>query len=271
MATSIHPTAIVDPKASIGAGSSIGPYAVVERGAEIGDNCVVGPHAMIGEGTRIGSHCRIFHGASVGLIPQDLKFKGEKTLLRIGDRTTIREFCTLNRGTDASGETVVGSDCLIMACAHVAHDCVVGDHTILANSVAMGGHVEIGSHVNVGGLVPIHQFTRIGDHSFIASAARPFMDVVPFALVGVDGDTYIAGINKVGLERRGFSSERRLHIRRAFSILFRQDLALADAVARLTETFQGNEDVKRIVTFIKGSRRGIMRMKHGAGDDDLTV
>ena len=258
MAPQIHPTAIVDPGARIGEGTSVGPYAVIEEDTRIGDNCSIGPHAMIGCGTRIGNGCRIFKSAAVGLIPQDLKFHGEKTFLRIGDNTTIREFCTLNRGTEARGETVIGSNCLLMAYCHVAHDCVLGDHVVIANNLAMAGHVEVGDHARIGGTVVIHQFCRIGAYAFLGVTTKVVMDILPFAMVAAE-PTRIADINKVGLERAGFDSARRRAIKRAFRTIFRRGLELDDAIESLVHEYPDNQDVAEIVSFVRGSSRGILR------------
>lgn len=255
MAT-IHPTAIVEKNAQIGSEVSIGPYSVIEGDVTIGDGTVIGPHVMIGQYTSIGKECRIFNGASVGLIPQDMKFKGEKTMLRIGNRTTIREFCTLNRGTAARGETVIGNDCLLLAYCHVAHDCVLGDHVIASNNLGMAGHVEVGSHVTIGGICAIHQFTRIGDYAMIGAFSYVSQDVVPFALTGSD-PVRVVDVNKVKLERCGFLPERILEIKRAFRIFFRGKLKLDEAIAALNGEFPGNEDVQRIAAFAKQSARGI--------------
>jgi UDP-N-acetylglucosamine acyltransferase len=263
MAHSIHPTAIIHPAARLGENVAIGPYTVVEENVTIGDGTSVGPHAIIGEYTVIGRQCRIFHGASVGLIPQDMKFKGEKTFLRIGDRTTIREFCTLNRGTAARGETVIGNDCLLLAYCHVAHDCVIGDHVVISNNLAMAGHIEVGNHVTIGGVCAFHQFVRIGDYAMIGAFSYVSQDVVPFALVGSD-PVRVADVNKVKLERCGFSAERIQEIKRAFRTLFRGKLKLDEAIKSLAEEFTGNQDVECIIAFAKKSERGILRMK-GAG------
>jgi UDP-N-acetylglucosamine acyltransferase len=260
MSSAIHPAAIIDPGAEIGADVMVGPYTVIEGNTVIGDGTAVGPHVVIGENTNIGRQCRIFHGAAVGLIPQDMKFKGEKTSLRIGDRTTIREFCTLNRGTAARGETVIGSDCLLLAYSHVAHDCVLGDHVIVSNNLGMAGHVEVGNHVTIGGMCAIHQFTRIGDYAMIGAFSYLSQDVVPFALTGSD-PVRIADINKVKLERCDFSPERIHEIKRAFRILFRCKLKLEEATISLAKEFPGNIDVLRLIDFIKKSARGILRMK----------
>jgi UDP-N-acetylglucosamine acyltransferase len=259
MGTTIHPTAIVDKGASIGADVTVGPYVVIEGDVEIGDGCEIKPHVVVGSGTRMGKRCRVFPGACVGLIPQDLKFGGEKTYLHIGDGTTIRECVTLNRGTKASGETRIGSGCLLMAYCHVAHDCVLGDNVVIANNLGMCGHVIVGSNVNIGGGVIIHQFCRIGDHSFIGFMSRISQDVAPFALVGPE-PTRVVGVNKVGLERRGFSDERRQDIKRMYRMLFREDLTTQDALARIGESFGGNPDAELLVSFVKSSERGLLRM-----------
>ena len=262
MATNIHPTAIIEKGVEIGSDSSIGPYTVIEKDVIIGDRCSIGPHVMIGEGTRIGEGCRIFKGAAIGLEPQDKKFNNEKTFTFIGKNTLLREFVTVNRGTVDRGETRIGNDCWIMAYCHVAHDCVLGDDVTISNALAMAGHVEVGSHVTIGGIVPIHQFTRIGDFSIVGAVTRPFMDVVPYAMCGGEADTRIIGINKVGLERHGFSPERRLNIKRAYKILFREGLSLEKALKKMSDTFPSDKDVELLISFLKkNSKRGIMRMK----------
>lgn len=261
MTSNIHSTAIIDSDVQIGEGVTIGPYSVIESDVIIGDRCSIGPHVMIGQGTRIGENCRIFKSAAIGLIPQDKKFKGEKTFTFIGKNTLIREFVTINRGTIDRGETRIGENCWIMAYCHIAHDCILGNDVTISNSMAMAGHVEIGDHVTIGGIVPIHQFVRIGDYAFIASVAKPFMDIIPYAMCGGDDETRIVGINKVGLERHGFSSERRQNIKRAYKILFRENRSLHDALNYLEENFSGNQDIERIISFVKNSKRGLMRMK----------
>jgi UDP-N-acetylglucosamine acyltransferase len=268
MATEIHPTAIIDANVHIGENVTIGPYSVIESDVQIGDGTSVGPHVMIGEGTRIGSKCRIFKSAAIGLIPQDKKFENEKTYTFIGDNTLLREFVTVNRGTTARGETRIGSDCWIMAYCHVAHDCLIGNEVTISNGLAMAGHVEVGNYVTIGGIVPVHQFTRIGDYAMVAAVSKPFSDVVPYAICGGEGESRIVGINKVGLERRGFSSQRRMNIKRAYKILFRENLSQSDALVKLGQEFPGDLDVKLLTDFVKASSRGIMKMKVEAGDAD---
>lgn len=262
MASSIHPTAIVDSGATIGENVTIGPYVVVENNVFIGDGCEIGSHALIAYGTTLGKSCRIFHGASVGTIPQDLKYKGEVTTLAIGDNTIIREFCTINRGTKARGETVIGKNCALLAYCHVAHDCVLGDKVVMSNNAVLGGHIEVGNYVVIGGLVGIHQFCRIGDYAFIGARGLVLKDIIPFSLcaAGPSNKERIVGINKVGLERNGFDSERRAKIKRAYKILFRDGLAVKEALVKLSDVFQEDEDIQKIINFIQESDRGIYNM-----------
>jgi UDP-N-acetylglucosamine acyltransferase len=260
MPVTIHPSAIVHANASIGLDVRIGPYAIVEDDVVIGDGCEIGPYAMIASGTRLGKQCRVFNGAALGNVPQDLKFGGEKTILKIGDHTTIREFCTLNRGTKATGETVLGSHCLLMAYCHVAHDCHIGDYCIAANSVNLAGHVTIGNHVNLGGIAAVVQFRTVGDHGFIGAYSLIVKDVVPFAKVGA-APLRIVGINKVGLERSGFDEDRRRRISRAYKVLFRSGLTCQEAIARLALDFPDDSDVESIIVFAKKSAYGLLRME----------
>lgn len=259
MPVTIHPSAIVHAKAHIGMNVGIGPFSIIEEDVIIGDGCEIGPYVMVASGARLGKECKVFNGASLGTIPQDLKFGKEKTLLKIGDHTTIREFCTLNRGTKATGETVLGSHCLLMAYCHIAHDCHVGDYFIAANAVNLAGHVTIGNFVNSGGIAAVVQFRSIGDHSFIGAFSLIVKDVVPFSKVAPD-PMRIVGINKVGLERSGFDEERRRQIRRAYKVLFRSGLTCHDAVARLKRDFPGNSDVGKIIAFAQKSTYGLLRM-----------
>jgi UDP-N-acetylglucosamine acyltransferase len=261
VAPSIHPTAIVDPAASLGGNVTVGPYAVIEGNVSIGDDSVIGSHALIAWGTRLGSACRVFYGASVGTIPQDLKFAGEETTLEIGNNVVIREFCSLNRGTKAAGKTVVGDNCVLLAYCHVAHDCVLGSGVIASNNMGLAGHVEVGNFVGLGAYALFHQFCHVGDHAFVQAGCRMGKDVVPFALCGGDPhDPRIVGINKVGLERRGFDEERRAKIKRAYRLLFRKGLTQEEALPALRETFPGDDDVAFLIDFVERSERGIVRM-----------
>jgi UDP-N-acetylglucosamine acyltransferase len=259
MSTLIHPTAIIASSAQLGQEVSVGPYAVIEGNVTISDGCSIGPHALIQSGTRLGKKCCVFHGAAVGGIPQDKKFAGEETLLIIGDNTVVRECVTINRGTSASGKTIIGSNCWIMAYCHIAHDCVLGDYVTISNNLAMAGHVIVGNNVTIGGAVSIHQFVRIGDYSIIGATSYLTMDVVPYAMCGTE-PVRIVSINKVGLERQGFSEERRQNIKRAYKILFRRELTLENALAALMQEFPDNPDCKKLVEFAKSSERGLLRM-----------
>lgn len=251
----IHETAIISPEAQLGAGVRIKPYAVIESDVVIGNDCEIGSHALIASGARLGREVKVHHGAVVGSIPQDLKFGGEKTTLSVGDRTVIREFATLNRGTLHRGETTVGADCLIMAYAHVAHDCIIGNHVIMANSVNLAGHVEIEDWAIIGGLVPVHQFVRIGAHTMIGGGFRVPMDVCPYALYAEK----IMGINAIGLKRRNFSAESIAALEKAFRILFRSKLNTAQAVERVKNEVEPSPEVQHVLDFIAKSERGICK------------
>lgn len=256
--STIHRTAIVDDAAQIGENVTIGPYAVIENDVVIGDGTTVASHACLAPGTRIGKDCKIFQGAVLGNVPQDLKFENEKTELIVGDRTTIREFVTLNRGTSETGKTAVGSDCLLMAYAHVAHDCVIGDHVILANSVAVAGHVTIEDWVTIGGLTGCHQFTRVGQHSFIGGLNRIIKDVPPYVLATGEPLRF-AGLNRVGLQRRGFTTEQLANLKRAYRILYQSKLNFSQGLARVREELEMTAEVQNVVDMISNSARGVIR------------
>jgi len=254
----IHPTAIVDPKAEIGAEVTIGPYTVVQKDVVIGDGCQIGSHVLVHAGTRMGQNCRVSTGAVLATDPQDLKYAGEKTTLWIGDNTTVREFCTLNRGSSHRLKTVVGSQTLLMAYVHIAHDCIIGNNVILANAVNMAGHVTIEDFASVGGMTPIHQFVRIGKHSFIGGGLRVPKDVPPYILAASEPLTY-EGINKVGLSRRGFSGEVMLQMRRAYKLIYRSKLNVSQAIDQIENTIELIPEIQYIIDFIKASERGIIK------------
>lgn len=257
MSATIHPTAIVSPGAEIGSGVAIGPYAVIEENVVIGSGSSIGHGAHIAWGARLGENVKVFPHAVVGTIPQDLKFGGEETFLEIGDRTVIREFATLNRGTAAHLKTVVGSDCLLMSYSHVAHDCVVGNHCILANSATLAGHVTIEDWVIIGGLVPIHQFVRIGCHAMVGGGWRVPKDVPPYITAAGDPLKPI-DINKIGLERRGFSEETISRLKKAHRILFRSALDMSHALAELDAQGEMGPEVAHLREFIATSERGVI-------------
>ena len=256
----IHPTAVVSDKAELGTHVMVGPYAVIEDDVIIGDGCQIGPHVYVHSGTRLGQRVRVEKGAVLGTDPQDLKYGGEKTYLEIGDDTTIREFATLNRGTDFHYKTVVGKNCFLMAYVHVAHDCIIGDNVVIANSVQMAGHVEIDDFAGIGGLTAIHQFVRIGKHCFVGGGLRVTKDVPPYVLAMGDPIRY-GGTNFVGLKRRGFSSETLRLIKRAYRTVYQSNLKLRDAIQTLKKEFPEQEEIHEIVSFLEKSERGIIPLK----------
>ena len=260
-----HATAVVDPSARLAESAAVGPYTVIGPDVEIGERVRIGPHVFIERDTRVAEDVRIAKGAVLGSDPQDLKYAGERTFLEIGPRTVVREFTTLNRGTAASGATAVGADSLVMAYVHIAHDCVIGDHVVLANGVTMGGHVEIGDWGIVGGLTGIHQFTRIGRHAMVGGGARVSRDVAPYTLAGgVRTRTY--GVNRIGLERRGFEPEAIRALQKAYRTIFRSGDPLRVSLDRVGRGDMTPE-VGELVRFIRDSERGVTATRIGPDDD----
>ncbi|HTR81837.1 MAG TPA: acyl-ACP--UDP-N-acetylglucosamine O-acyltransferase [Bacteroidota bacterium] len=257
MSTQIHPTAVVSPKAEIGDGVVIGPFTVVEADVVIGKGTSIGPHVYCADGARIGENCRIHNGAVVATVPQDLKFKNERTTFEIGDSTTIREFCTLNRGTAEHMKSTVGSNCLLMAYVHVAHDCQIGDNVILANSVQMGGHVTIEDWVVIGGVTAIHQFASIGRHTMVGGHFRVSKDVPPYILAGGDPLTF-EGLNVIGLRRRGFSNETLESLTHAYHILYQSKLNVSQGIQKIKEEMKVTPEVQQLLSFVERSERGII-------------
>lgn len=257
MGVTVDNRAVVSPKAQLEPGVVVGPFAIIEDNVTIGGGTVVGSHALIASGSRIARECRIHHGAVIGSAPQDLKFRGEQTTIEIGSHTTIREYATLNRGTSERGKTTIGSHCFIMAYAHVAHDCSVGNNVILANSVNMAGHVVIEDHVVIGGLVPVHQFVRIGCHAMIGGGFRVPKDVPPYILAGQEPLVF-QGLNLVGLKRRNFSRESLDLIRRTYQIVYESNLNVSQALERIRAELPASEEITRLVEFIEKSKRGII-------------
>ncbi|MCD6376026.1 MAG: acyl-ACP--UDP-N-acetylglucosamine O-acyltransferase [Caldisericaceae bacterium] len=254
----IHPTAVVHPEAKLGVEVKIGPYAIIEKEVSIGDGSQIGPHAVIASGATLGKNCRVFKGAVIATEPQDLKFSNEKTFVEIGDNTTIREFATVNRATSHSYYTRVGSNCLLMAYSHVAHDCQIGNFCTIANSVNMAGHVIIGDYVGIGGLTAIHQFVHIGDYSFIGGGLRVSQDVPPYILAAGEPIRF-AGLNAVGLRRRGFTREQLNLLKQAYHIVYRENLKLKEAIQKIEQTLEQTAEIQKIVEFLKQSERGIIR------------
>ncbi len=256
MQSSIHTTAVIDSGAVLGEGVLVGPYTVIDDDVEIGDGTVIGPHVHIASGTRIGSACRIHPGAVLAGVPQDLKFAGEKTYLHVGDRTVIRECVTLNRGTIASGKTVVGSDSLIMAYVHAGHDCIIGSHVIIANSVQFGGHCEVGDYAVVGGLTGVHQFVRIGRYAMVGGISRASLDVPPFVMAGGHESFRFEGLNSIGLKRRGFAPETITLIKSAYRIIFQSGLLLANALEKVKLELPQEPEIIEILDFFASGSNG---------------
>lgn len=255
----IDARAIVSGAAELASDVSVGPFSIIGPQVQIGPGTVVGPHVVINGPTSIGADNRFFQFASVGDAPQDKKYQGEPTRLQIGDRNVFRESCTVNRGTaHDQGVTRIGSDNLFMAYAHVAHDCMVGNHTVFANCAALGGHVEIGDWAILGGLTAVHQFTKIGAHAFLGGGAIVTRDVPPYVMVA--GNPAVPhAVNSEGLKRRGFTEEQIRHIRDAYRIVYRSDLKLAEALARLAPQADGRPEIRAFVDFIHASTRSLAR------------
>lgn len=255
----IHPTAIVHPAARLAADVSIGAYSIVGEHVEIGANTWIGPHVVITGHTSIGSNNRIYQFSSLGEAPQDKKYGGEPTRLVVGDRNTIREFCTLNCGTvQDAGVTRLGSDNWIMAYVHLAHDCQVGNHTIFANNAQLAGHVHVGDHAILGGFTGVHQFVRVGAHSITAIASVVLQDVPPYVMAaGNTAKPY--GINSEGLKRRGFSAESLAAIKRAYRTLYKSALSLDEAKAQIGLAAREVPELLVLADFLAASGRGIIR------------
>ncbi len=254
----IHETAVVAPGARIAKNVEIGPYSVIGEHVEIGEGTKIGPHVVITGWTQIGRDCKIFQGASIGEEPQDLKFKGEKSYVFIGDRTTIREGATVHRATGEGEETRIGSDCLLMALTHVAHNCVLGNHVIMSNVASVAGHVVVEDRVVIGGMAGVHQFVKIGRNAMVAGMARLTQDVVPYTMVaGYQART--VGLNSVGISRAGISLASRRCLKQAYKILYRSGLKLSQAIAVIEQEVDNCEEMEHLLRFLRNADRGICR------------
>jgi UDP-N-acetylglucosamine acyltransferase len=254
----ISPLAYIDPKAKIGKNVTVEPFAYIQGDVEIGDGTWIGPNSVTMDGARIGKNCRIFPGAVVSGVPQDLKFEGEMTTTEIGDNTTIREFVTVNRGTKDKWKTVVGSNCLLMAYVHIAHDCILGNNVILANSVNVAGHVTIGDWAILEGYVGVSQFIHIGAHSFVAGQCGVRKNVPPFVKAAREPLAYV-GVNSVGMRRRGFSNESILQIEDIYRTLYVKGLNVSNAVDVIEKEAPDSPEKNQILEFIRSSKDGIIR------------
>ena len=254
-----HPTAIIDPSASVPQSCSVGPYCVIGANVELGESCELMSHVVIHGPTRIGSRNRVFPFVALGIEPQDVSYKGEPTRLEIGNDNVIREYVTVNRGTNKGGGiTRVGNYILIMAYAHIGHDCQIGDHAMLVNAATLAGHVTVEEWAVVGAMCPVHQFVRIGAHAYIGGGTTITQDVLPFSMTSAVRDVHAYGLNKVGLQRRGFSEERIRKLHRAYRLLLAAKMNTSQALERL-KAEESSDDLKYLIEFIEQSERGILK------------
>ena len=261
----IHSSAVVSESARLGENVTIGPYCVIGDEVEIGDGSIIGPHAVIEKGTSLGKECRVYQFASVGAPPQDLKFKGERSYTVIGDRTTIREGATIHRATGEGNETRIGSDCLLMAYIHVAHNCTLGNHVIMSNLASCAGHAIVEDRVVIGGMAGVHQFVKIGRNAMVGGMSKLVQDVVPYTIV--DGHpAKVVGLNNVGISRAGIPLEARRLIKKAYKILYRSGLSLAEAIAVIEQEVDSCEEVEHFLRFLRNAERGICRERRDFED-----
>jgi UDP-N-acetylglucosamine acyltransferase len=263
----ISPLASINPAAKIGPDVEIDPFVTIHGNVEIGEGTWIGSTVTIMDGARIGRNCKIFPGAVISAIPQDLKYEGENTLTIIGDNTTIREFVTINKGTKAHGKTVIGAGCLLMAYVHIAHDCVVGNNCILANGVTLAGHIVIDDFAIIGGLSAVHQFVHIGGHVMVSGGSLVRKDVPPFTKAAREPLAFV-GINSVGLKRRGFNTDKINEIQEIYRTFFMKGYNYKKAVEIIELEMPVTKERDEILTFIKNSNRGIMKGYAGESDDE---
>ncbi|MCK4632839.1 MAG: acyl-ACP--UDP-N-acetylglucosamine O-acyltransferase [candidate division Zixibacteria bacterium] len=254
----IHATAIVSPGAELADDVEVGPYSIIEDDVTIDSGSRVASNILLAAGARLGKNVAVHHGAVIGTVPQDLKFGGEKTTAEIGDNTVVREYATVNRGTDYHFKTVIGANCLVMAYAHTAHDCLIGDHVIMANSVNLAGHIEIGDYAILGGMLPVHQFVKIGKHAMVGGGFRVQQDICPFSLAG-GYPLKIIGLNSIGLKRRGFQPDAIKALEKTFKLLFFSKLNTTQAVTRINDELEITPEVRDVLEFIEKSERGLVK------------
>ncbi len=255
----IHATAIIDPKAELDSNVNVGPYAIIEKNVVIGSGTTVGSHVVIQPYVTIEQDCRIFQYAAIGAPPQSLKFKGEKTHVKIGRGSIVREFVTIHRGTEfGGGLTEVGEENFLMAYTHIAHDCITGRKVIFANNATLAGHIIVGDNATIGGLVAIHQFVRIGKYAYVGGKSAVVKDIPPYVIAAGDR-AKLHGLNSVGLKRHGFSQETVSLLKKAYRIIFRIGITLNEAIERVKAEVEQTPEVVNLIDFIKSSRRGITR------------
>jgi UDP-N-acetylglucosamine acyltransferase len=258
----IHKLAIVHEKAKLGKDVTVGPFSIIGENVTIGAGSKIGSHVIIDGWTETGENCQFFTGAIIGTIPQDLKFAGEKTILKIGNYSTFREYVTVNRGTGlGGGQTIIGDKCLLMAYTHIAHDCIIGNNVIFGNAATLGGHIEVGNFAIIGGLTGIHQFVRIGAYSIIGGCSAVNQDIIPYARAAGNRPNRLYGLNLIGLKRHKFSSETIRDLEKAYRILFRSNLNITQAIQKIEEEIRDCGEVTQIINFIKDSKRGICKHK----------
>ena len=257
----IHPTAVVDESARIDSSADVGAYSVIKENVTIGPGTIIGPHAVIDSHVTIGQNCRIFQFASVGAIPQDLKFAGEESYVEIGDNTVVREFVTINRGTEGGGGvTRIGEDCLLMAYVHIAHDCILGRNAILANCATLAGHVVLGDFVTIEGVSAVQQFVRVGDYAFVGAQSGVRNDVAPYIKIAAgDEKIRLLGVNTIKLSRHGASDATIAALKKAYRIIFRTKATLKDAVAQVKAEVAQVPEVVNLIRFIETAKKGIVR------------
>ncbi len=253
----IHRTALVDPTAHLGHDVSVGAYTIVGPRVTLGDRCVLAAHVVIERNAKLGTGVKVGYGTVIGNDPQDLKYEGAETWVEIGDGTVLREYCTINRGTAATGKTTVGERCFLMSYVHVAHDCAIGNDVIIANAVQMAGHVTVEDRAIISGLIGIHQFVRIGTFAFVGGGSRVNQDVPPYTKA-VGNPVHLYGLNSVGLQRAGFAPEVKLALKRAYRLLFNSDLTVSQGIARARSELPSVPEIEHFLRFIEGSQRGVL-------------
>jgi UDP-N-acetylglucosamine acyltransferase len=255
----IHPTAIVDPKAEVGSDVAIGPYSIIGENVSIGSATVIGSHVVIEPYVTIGPNCQVFQYAAIGAPPQSLKYGGERTYIKIGQGTIVREFVTIHRGTEfGGGITEIGEQCFLMAYTHIAHDCVIGRKVVMSNNATLGGHITIGDYATIGGLVAIHQFVKVGNHAFVGGKSAVVKDIPPYVIAAGDR-AKLHGLNTVGLKRHGFSRKTLSELKKVYRIVFRIGITLNEAIERVKSEVEQIPEVVNFLDFIKSSERGITR------------
>lgn len=265
----IQPLAYIHPEAKIAQNVVIEPFAIIHKDVEIGEGTWIGSHAVINEGSRIGKNCKIYSGAVIASTPQDLKFKGEYTIAIIGDNTTIREYATISRGTEEHWKTEIGSDCLIMAYSHVAHDCRIGNHCIIVNNVQLAGHVHMGDWSIIGGSSAVHQWVKIGQHAMISGGSLVRKDVPPFTKAAREPLSF-AGVNSIGLRRRGYTNEQINDVQEVYRFIYLKGLNNSEALEQIEIELRPSAERDEILNFVRNSERGIIKAPSAAASSDHT-